>query len=78
MDVRRRADLALGAAWFVDRGLLDPANQNTAADVLGFLTGEDSFLYFMEESGWSHERYQTWPFHSINQLVLGGHRTRSN
>ncbi len=71
-DIRRRADLALGAGWLVDRGLVDPSNRDSAADVLGFLTAEESFLYFVEDSGWPLERYQTWLLRSIQLLVLGG------
>jgi len=69
-DVRRRADLALGANWFVSRGLVDPADQNIAADVLGFLTDEEAFLYFVEDSGWPLERYRAWLLQSIQRLVL--------
>lgn len=69
-DVRRRADLALGAGWFVSRGLVDPADQQVAADVLGFLTAEEAFLYFVEDSGWPLDRYEAWMLQSIRMLVL--------
>ncbi|HEY8912609.1 TetR/AcrR family transcriptional regulator [Lacisediminihabitans sp.] len=75
-DARRRADLALGAGWFASRGLVDPSNQNIAADVLGFLTAEESFLYFVEDSGWPLERYQEWLLQSIQLLILDGQPTR--
>jgi AcrR family transcriptional regulator len=74
-DIRRRADLALGASWFVSRGLVDPTHHGVAADVLGFLVAEESFLYFVEDSEWPLERYQTWLLQSIQLLVLDGQGT---
>lgn len=77
-DVRRRADLSLGAGWFVSRGLVHPSNQHVAADVLGFLTAEQSFLYFVEDSEWSPERYEAWLLRSIQMLVLDSQAPRTN
>lgn len=74
-DARRRADLALGAAWFASRGLLDPSAQVVAADVLGFLTAEESYLYFVEDSGWPLQRYSSWLLRGIELLVLGNLET---
>jgi AcrR family transcriptional regulator len=74
LEKRRRHDMALGAQLISDRGLIAKADVDAAADVLGFLTSPHAYLYFVEESGWSRQRYEEWLATAISRLVLGaGH-----
>lgn len=70
-DRRRHADLERGADWFISRGLVAPEDRQTAADVLGFLTWEQSYLYFVETCGWSIERYAAWMLDGIKRMLIG-------
>ena len=70
-DLRRQADLELGADWMISRGLVTPEDRQTAADVFGFLTWEQSYLYFVQTRAWTVERYGAWMLAGINRMILG-------
>jgi AcrR family transcriptional regulator len=70
LERRRRRDLALGVQVLVARGLIAETRAASAADVLGFLTSSQSYLYFVEDSGWDRARYEGWLATSIQRLVL--------
>ena len=70
LERRRRRDMTLGAQLLVSRGLIAESRADDAADVLGFLTSPQSYLYFVDESGWDRARYQAWLATSIQRLVL--------
>ncbi len=70
LEQRRRADMALGASFLVRYGVVDEARAGGAADVLGFLTGPAAYLYFVEDSGWTRERYEAWLRRSLERLVF--------
>jgi AcrR family transcriptional regulator len=69
LEQRRRADMRLAAGLFVHRGVIPPASVDEASVVLGFITAPASYLYFVEDSGWSRERYEGWMLQEIAQLV---------
>lgn len=60
LDARRRADLGLAAAWMSQRGLLDPRDQDQAADELNHLVGPETHAFFVTKSGWTDDRYRAW------------------
>ena len=71
-------DSAIAVAAFVDflvqsyaRAADIWAALRAAADVLGFLTWEQSYLYFVQTRGWSVERYGAWMLDGINRMILG-------
>ena len=70
LERRRRRDMALGAEMLVSRGLIAESRADQAADVLGFLTSPQSYLYFVDSSGWDRGKYQEWLATSIERLVL--------
>ncbi len=74
LDGRRRAELRAGGDWLVSRGLVAPERAAEATDVLGFLTQPDSYHYFVDDSGWSPARYETWLRTSIERMVLSSSR----
>lgn len=66
---RRHATLEFGADWLISRGLIEPSKRQTVADHLGFITSEQSYLYFVVECGWSIERYRDWLLESIQGAI---------
>jgi AcrR family transcriptional regulator len=72
LEARRRAEMSNAALFIADRGLIDVGDAPLAADVIGYLTSTQTFLYFVEDSGWSLERYRTWLTTALLRLVLNG------
>ncbi len=70
VDRRRRSDIARGADLLVGLGMVGPERRDQAADVLGFLTVPSTYLYFVEQSGWSRQQYEQWLLLSIVKLVF--------
>lgn len=70
VDRRRRSDIAGGADLLVGLGLVSPERRDQAADVLGFLTVPSTYLYFVEQSGWSRQQYEQWLLPAIMRLVF--------
>jgi AcrR family transcriptional regulator len=71
LERRRARDMRLGAEWMVNRDLIQRPSIAEAADVLGYLTGPDTYLVFVEDRGWTPERYETWLHRAIRTLILG-------
>lgn len=70
LEARRRSDMNLAAGLFVQRGVIAPEDAATVSDVLGFVTAPASYLYFVEDSGWSRARYERWLLEAITRLVI--------
>lgn len=70
VDRRRRSDIARGADLMVELGMVSPGWRDQAADVLGFLTVPSTYLYFVEQSGWSRQQYEQWLLPAIVALVF--------
>ena len=70
LEARRRAEMVGGAHLLLSRGLIAPDAIAETADVLGFLTAPQTFVYFVRDSGWSVEKYRTWLRHSIERLII--------
>lgn len=60
LEGRRRRDMALAADWFAARGRIDVEHVATAADVLGYITGPDAYVHFVDACGWTGEKYSAW------------------
>ena len=60
LDARRRQEMVTGAQLLVSRGLVAEANAQRTADLLGFLTAPETYLYFVQGTGWSQEDYVAW------------------
>ncbi|MEV7692883.1 helix-turn-helix domain-containing protein [Microbacterium sp. NPDC089189] len=60
LESRRQRDMVLAAGWFASRGRIPAARVPVAADVLGHVTGPDTYLHFTQARGWTHERYAAW------------------
>ena len=71
LDERRRAEMTYGAMLFVTRGVVAPDKAGHVADVLGFLTAPETYLYFVQGSGWPVEKYATWLRQGIRDMVTG-------
>ena len=69
LDQRRRAEMPYGAMLFVDRGWLAPDRATYVADVLGFLTAPESYLYFVHDTGWSLDAYRAWLSKGIRDAI---------
>ena len=69
LDERRRRDVMHGAMLFVARGMVPADDAGRVADILGFLTAPESYLYFVQGSGWTADRYCAWLEHGIHDLV---------
>ena len=72
LDQRRRAEMTYGAMLFVQRGLTAPERAAHLADVLGFLTAPESYLYFVQDTAWSISTYSEWLGSSIRDAVRTG------
>ena len=70
LEERRARDMRLGAEWMVSRGLIHESAVAMAADVLGYLTGPDTYLAFVDDRGWTPEWYETWLDRAIRALIL--------
>ncbi|WCO68054.1 helix-turn-helix domain containing protein [Iamia majanohamensis] len=71
LATRRAGDLGTGAAWLEQRRLLEPqADLSQVADVLGLITGPDTYRHFVVDRVWPLERYQRWMRHAIDRLLL--------
>jgi hypothetical protein len=71
LEKRRRADMMLASRFLLSRGLIAPDALQRTADVFGFLTAPASYLYFVEDSGWSRAEYEAWLRSAIMRLVVG-------
>lgn len=60
LEQRRRRDMAVGAEFFVQRGLLDDDRRQWAADLLGLYTSSDTYLHLVGACGWTRARYEQW------------------
>jgi AcrR family transcriptional regulator len=69
LDARRRNDVGHGASLFASRGLIPDSAAAEFADVLGFLTAPETYLYFVEGSGWSTEAYRQWLVQGLRDLL---------
>jgi len=69
IEQRRMRDMHVGAGWAVSRGLVAEAGASRAADVLGLITGPDTYLHFVGSCGWSLEAYRDWVARSIRVLL---------
>lgn len=72
LEERRRRDMLLGAGFFVQRGLLPPARQQWAADLLGLLTGPDAYLHLVGTCGWPRADYEAWLVDAFHELIRAG------
>ena len=70
IEQRRMRDMHLGAGWAVSRGLVPESGAGRAADVLGLITGPDTYLHFVGSCGWSLEAYAAWVARSIRVLLV--------
>lgn len=68
LEGRRHRDMAIAADWFVSRGRIDADAAPIAADVLGYLTGPDAYVYLVGSRGWSRERYASWLEQQLRRL----------
>ncbi len=74
LEKRRRADMMLASQFLLSRGLIALDAMQRTADIFGFLTAPESYLYFVEDSGWSRAEYETWLRSAIMLLVAGASR----
>ncbi len=71
LEERRAGDLGTGAAWLRQRRLLERrADLNQVADVLGLITGPDTYRHFVLDRRWPRDRYQRWMRHAIDRLLV--------
>jgi hypothetical protein len=71
LEERRAADLGIGAAWLRQRRLLERrADLTEVADVLGLITGPDTYRHFVIDRSWPLRRYQRWMRHAIDRLLV--------
>jgi len=71
LDQRRRAEMTHGAMLFVARGLVPAERADDVADVLGFVTAPETYLYFVQGTGWPFDKYRLWLRQSIRDMVSG-------
>ncbi|WP_150462356.1 TetR/AcrR family transcriptional regulator [Nesterenkonia ebinurensis] len=71
LEQRRARDMRMGAELFVERGLVAPEDLQRTADVLGYLTGPEAYLHFVESAGWSLDAYAAWLRESLGMLAFG-------
>ena len=71
LEARRRGEMTGGAQLLLSRGLVTPESVAETADVLGFLTAPQTFVYFVIDSGWTVDRYREWVQRGIERLVIG-------
>ena len=60
LEDRRRRDMSIAAGWFAARGLVDAADAERAADLLGLYTGPDTYLQLVDKARWSPDAYRAW------------------
>jgi AcrR family transcriptional regulator len=70
LEARRARDMRLGAELFVGRGLVSHDAAQRTADVLGYLTGPEGYLHFVEHAGWALDAYAAWLGAAIRSLIL--------
>jgi len=70
LEARRSRDMRLGAEWMVARKLIDESAVTLAADVLGYVTGPDTYLALVDDRNWAPEWYETWLDRAIRVLIL--------
>jgi AcrR family transcriptional regulator len=70
LEARRARDMRLGAELFVERGIIPRDAAQHTADVLGYLTGPDAYLHFVEHAGWALDPYARWLAAAIRSLII--------
>jgi AcrR family transcriptional regulator len=70
LEARRLAEMTTAAHFFVSRGLVEPGAIDETADVFGFLTRPETYLYLVSARGWTIERYKRWLLTSLEKLVF--------
>ncbi|MFI8631289.1 TetR/AcrR family transcriptional regulator [Microbacterium sp. NPDC077663] len=68
LEQRRHRDMRLAAGWFASRDRISPDEIDVAADLLGHVTGADSYLHFTGACGWSPARYGAWLTGELHHL----------
>ena len=70
LEERRHRDMVNGARWLVSRGLVALTLTAEAADVLGYVTGPETYLAFAEDRGWRPDRYEDWLARALRSLII--------
>jgi len=70
LEERRHRDMTNGAHWLASRQLVSPAAVAEVADVLGYVTGPETYLAFAEDRGWRPIRYEEWLLRTLNSLII--------
>jgi AcrR family transcriptional regulator len=69
LEQRRHRDMLIAAGWFASRQRIDERRVPDAADVLGYLTGADTYLHFTVARGWSREKWKAWTRRQLGRLT---------
>lgn len=70
LEQRRQRDMAIGAEFFVQRGLLAPEDRERGADLLSLYTSPDTYLQLVGARGWSREQYEEWLRGAIRSMFV--------
>lgn len=72
-DARHRRSVQ---EWIVDRWgddvLRDGLTKTEAIDIISTMSGVDTYRWLIRRYGWSPDRYETWLYQSLVELVLSG------
>lgn len=70
LEQRRHRDMVNGAHWMASRGLVALASSAEVADVLGYVTGPETYLAFAEDRGWRPIKYEEWLLRALHSLII--------
>lgn len=68
LETRRHRDMTIAAGWFLQRGRIRVDQLVRAADILGLITGPDSWTHFVVARGWDVETFRSWLVAQLTRL----------
>jgi len=69
LEDRRHRDMVNGAHWMASRGLVALTSSAEVADVLGYVTGPETYLAFADR-GWRSLKYEEWLLRVLRSLII--------